>query len=248
MVTKPLEEDKLFAVMGRLLGLRYHYADAESRAAPAIAADIAAAHVRILIVDDDRDGRFLTTEILKESSFDSRKPPVVLQALRIFVEWQPQLVLMDMHMPRMDGMETTRRLRALPGGDKALVMALMAGVPRSNGAEFIAAGCNEVAFQPVELSKVQELLARHLGRRGADAVPVRPVRLDEVPLPFRQRRPLDAAIRLDSYAVLAICASLDAQAPAVAAAIRSLADDCRYDELARWIEGSLPARETDAAS
>lgn len=246
MATKPLEEDKLFAVMGRLLGLQYLHADADAEK-PATqanaAADIATADVRILIVDDDRDGRFLTTEILKESGFDLREAASGPEALRIFEEWQPQLVLMDMHMPRMDGMETTRRLRALPGGDKALVMALTAGALDEQRAEFIAAGCNEVAFKPVELSKVQELLARHLGHRGADAVPVRqvrPVRLDDVPLPLRQRL-RDAAIRLDSYAVLAICASLDAQVPAAAAAIRSLADDCRYDELARWLEGSLPA-------
>jgi len=250
MATKPLEEDTLFAVMGRLLGLQYHHADAEKSATLAIAAaDIATADIRILIVDDDRDGRFLTTEILKDSSFDLREAASGPEALRVFEEWQPQLVLMDMHMPRMDGMETTRRLRAMPGGDKALVMALTAGALDEQRAEFIAAGCNEVAFKPVELSKVHELLARHLGRRGADAVLVRParsVRLDDVPLPLRQRL-LDAAVRLDSYAVLAICASLDAHEPAAAAAIRSLADDCRYDELARWLEGSLPAGETEAA-
>jgi len=47
-------------------------------------------------------------------------------------------------------METTRRVRALPGGDKTLVVALTAGALDEQCAEFIAAGCDEVAIKPVD--------------------------------------------------------------------------------------------------
>jgi two-component system sensor histidine kinase/response regulator len=167
MATKPLEDDKLFALMGRLLGLRYRYAEVEKPAT----LTIAAADIRILIVDDDRDARFLTVELLKESGFMLREAASGLEALQVFEEWQPHLILMDMHMPRMDGMEATRRLRALPGGDQAIVVALTAGALDEQRAEFIAAGCDEMAIKPVDLNQVQELLARHPASRGADAAP-----------------------------------------------------------------------------
>ena len=165
MATKPFEEDELFAVMGRLLGVRYRHAEAEQP--PTLT--IAAAEVRILLVDDDPDARFLARETLGESSFILREAASGPEALRVFEQWRPHLVLMDMHMPGMDGMETTRRLRALPGGDMAVVVALTAGAVDEQCAEYIAGGCNEVTIKPIELDKVHELVARYLQRRGAES-------------------------------------------------------------------------------
>ena len=194
--------------------------------------------IRILIVDDDHDSRFLTRELLRKSSFMLREVASGPEALDIFGEWRPHLILMDMHMPGMDGMEATRRLRALPGGDKALIVALTAGTLDEQHAEIIAAGCNEVAIKPVDLNKVRKLLAQYLGCHDAHIVPVRQLRSDDLPAPLRQQL-FDAAIRLDGEAVAAVCASLDAQQPEIVAAIRALADNFRYDELVRRL---MPAQ------
>jgi PAS domain S-box-containing protein len=166
VVHKPFRSEQIFECMEELLGLHFVRTEAEKPSTPTIAA----ADIRILIVDDDKDSRFLTKELLRESGFILREAASGLEALHIFEEWQPHLVLMDMHMPRMDGMETTRRLRALPGGNKALVIALTAGALDEQLAAFIAAGCNEVAIKPVELNKVQALLAQYLRSTGANAL------------------------------------------------------------------------------
>jgi CheY-like chemotaxis protein len=118
-------------------------------------------------VDDDPDGLFLTKHALKESGFMLLEATSGIKALHIFEEWQPHLILMDMRMPGMDGMEATRRIRALPGGNKILVVALTAGALDEQCAEFIAAGCDEVAIKPVDLNKVQKLLAQRLGSNGS---------------------------------------------------------------------------------
>jgi hypothetical protein len=86
---------------------------------------------------------------------------------------------------------------------------------------------------------VRKLLAQYLPSHSADTAPARQLRSDDLPAPLRQQL-LAAAIRLDGEAIAAVCASLDAQQPAVAAAIRALADNFRYDELVRRLEESMP--------
>jgi len=230
IVHKPFRLEQIVECMERLSGLRFVRADAERM--------IAAADARILIVDDDCDARFLTKELLKKSGFTLREADSGPEALTIFRECQPDLVLMNMHMPGMDGMETTRHIRALPGGDRTLIVALTAGALDEQRAEFIAAGCDDVIIKPVEPDKVRVLLAK-FGSRGADTVPARQLRSDDLPAPLRQKL-LDAAIRLDGEAVAAFCASLDAQQPEVAASIRALAENYRYDELVQRLEESTP--------
>ena len=162
-VSKPYRFGEIYDCLARQLGLKYVY-----RSQTAVAQIAPGTPIRILIVDDDHVSRFLTKELLGESSFMLREAASGPEALDIFWEWQPHLILMDMHMPGMDGMETTRRLRALPGGDEALIVALTAGALDEQRAEFIAAGCNEVAIKPVDLNKVRKLLAQYPGSHGAD--------------------------------------------------------------------------------
>jgi PAS domain S-box-containing protein len=230
VIHKPYHSEQLFECMERLLGLRFARAEAEP-SLPTIAAE----DIRILIVDDDADSRFLSKRFLSKSNFMLREAASGADALHLFEEWQPHLILMDMCMPGMDGMEATRRLRALPGGDKVLIMALTAGALDEQYAEFIAAGCNEVAIKPVDLNKVQTLLAQHLGSYSSKTTVARQLNPDDLPVPFRQQL-LEAAIRLDNDAVAAICAELNAQQPEVAASIRTLANNFHYDVLITLLE------------
>ncbi|MEJ2611586.1 MAG: response regulator [Candidatus Thiodiazotropha sp.] len=159
VIHKPYHSEQLFECMEQLLGLRFMRAETQP-SLPTIAAE----DIRILIVDDDADSRFLSKRPLSKSNFLLKEAASGPEALHLFKEWQPHLILMDIRMPGMGGMEATRRLRALPGGDKVLILALTAGALDEQYAEFIAAGCNEVAIKPVELNKVLTLLAQHFGK------------------------------------------------------------------------------------
>jgi CheY-like chemotaxis protein len=233
-VRKPYRFGEIYDCLARQLGLKYVYRSLAAEAQIALGSAI-----RILIVDDDDDSRFLTRELMKKSNFMLRDVASGTDALQVFGDWQPHLVLMDMRMPGMDGMETTRRLRALPGGDKALVVALTAGALDEQRAGLIAAGCDEVIAKPVDLNRVNRLLAQYLERHTADVAPVRELRSDDLPAALRQQL-LDAAIRLDDEGVAAVCADLDAEQPEVAAAIRALAENYRYDELVRRLQEARP--------
>ncbi|HTY98447.1 MAG TPA: response regulator, partial [Rhodocyclaceae bacterium] len=229
-VRKPYRFGEIYDCLARQLGLKYIYRSQAAEAQIALGSPI-----RVLIVDDDDDSRFLTGELLKKSNFLLRKVASGSEALQVFGDWQPQLVLMDMQMPGMDGGEATRRLRALPGGDKALIVALTAGALDEQRAEFMAAGGNEVLTKPVDLNRVNRLLAQYLGSHAADVAPLRSLRSDDLAAPLR-RQLLEAAIRLDGEGVAAVCASIEAEQPEVAAAIRALAEDFRYDELVRRLK------------
>jgi len=161
VVSKPYRFGEIYDCLARQLGLKYVY-----RSDTAGAQDTPVTLIRILIVDDDPNGRFLTKELLSESNFMLREAASGPEALHIFEQWRPHLILMDVRMPGMDGLETTRRIRALPGGNEVLIVALTAGALDEQCAEFIATGCNEVAIKPVDLNEVRNLLAHRLGNTG----------------------------------------------------------------------------------
>lgn len=87
-----------------------------------------------------------------------------LQALREGAEFQPDIVLMDISMPHMDGYEAARRIRAEPWGAKAILVALTGWGRKTDVAAALAAGFDGHLLKPVEtdalLSLLRELSAR----------------------------------------------------------------------------------------
>jgi CheY-like chemotaxis protein len=84
------------------------------------------------------------------------------EALQAFAREPPfDLVLMDCHMPNMDGFEATRRIRAMPGSSaKTKVVALTASAMREELEHCHAAGMDAVLTKPLTLSALQQVLAR----------------------------------------------------------------------------------------
>ncbi len=76
----------------------------------------------ILVVDDDPTLRVMLRRALEKDGNRVLEAEDGVQALQLFEEYQPAVVLLDAVMPKMDGFETCRRLRALEAGDKALVL------------------------------------------------------------------------------------------------------------------------------
>ena len=84
-------------------------------------------------------------------------------ALALLATHTVDAVLMDMVMPEMDGLETTRRLRALPGLATLPVIGLTANSQSQDVAMCLAAGMVDVLMKPLEASALQSCLNRHLG-------------------------------------------------------------------------------------
>jgi signal transduction histidine kinase/FixJ family two-component response regulator len=103
---------------------------------------------RVLVVDDEANNRGWLISLLKMVGFDTREAGDGEMAIRIWQDWRPRLILMDMRMPVLDGIETTRRIRSLPRGRETTIIALTASAMDENRRAAIESGVDDFLSKP----------------------------------------------------------------------------------------------------
>jgi PAS domain S-box-containing protein len=106
---------------------------------------------RILVADDNFENRDWLIQWLSSIGFPARAAENGEAALQLWEQWNPSLILMDVHMPVMDGLEATRRIKADPRGRETFIVVLTAsamdrdrqGVAESGADGFVAKPCRE---------------------------------------------------------------------------------------------------------
>lgn len=116
----------------------------------------------ILVVDDNLDNRELTQILLECEGFEVRLAEDAPQALRMFETYRPKLILMDVQMPGMDGLELTRRLRRDPSSQDVIVVALSAYAMAAEKANALAAGCDGYITKPINTRTFASAVRRYL--------------------------------------------------------------------------------------
>ena len=125
--------------------------------------DGGAAPLRILVVDDQADNREVLRGLLTPLGFEILEAEDGAGALALAAEQRPDLVLMDLVMPGMNGLEATRRLLALPGLDPApVVIACSASAYPEDRGKSANAGCRDHIAKPVRGEELFAALKRHL--------------------------------------------------------------------------------------
>lgn len=104
---------------------------------------------RILVVDDVPESRLLLRHMLEPLGFEISEAENGLDAIARFEDWHPHLILMDLRMPALDGIEATRRIRRLPGGRVVRIVMLTASAFASQRQEIMDAGCDDFLGKPV---------------------------------------------------------------------------------------------------
>ena len=117
---------------------------------------------KVLIVDDHEVNRAMLHRMLSRLGFDVAQATDGEDCLHKAQEFLPDLILMDLLMPVMDGWEATRRLRQLPELKDAVILALSASVYETTRQESILAGCDNFLTKPIETNELLELLRLHL--------------------------------------------------------------------------------------
>ena len=120
---------------------------------------------RILIVDDRWTNRQLLVKLLSPLGFELREASDGQEALDLWDEWTPHLILMDMRMPVMDGYETTRRIKATTKGQATAIVALTASAFEDERAIVLSAGCDDCLHKPFREADIFAMLEKHLGVR-----------------------------------------------------------------------------------
>jgi CheY-like chemotaxis protein len=118
---------------------------------------------KILLVEDNEMNRDMLSRRLKRRNFDVRIAEDGARALTEAAAFGPDLILMDMSLPVIDGWEATRRLKADPATASIPVIALTAHAMVSDREAALAAGCDDYDSKPVDLprllGKIDALLA-----------------------------------------------------------------------------------------
>jgi CheY-like chemotaxis protein len=118
---------------------------------------------RILIVEDNPQNRYLVSFLLEQQGYELSIAEDGAQALEMLEGDAPDLILMDMQLPKVDGYEATRRIKADERLRDIPLVALTAHSMRRDEQRAIDAGCDEFGTKPVDADGLLALVSRLLG-------------------------------------------------------------------------------------
>ena len=118
----------------------------------------------ILYVEDNQDNRMLIRRVLTSEGYTVHEAPDAGSALNALKTLHPDLILMDINMPDMDGYTLTAHIRALPNLGLIPIVALTANVMRGDRERSLEAGCDGYIQKPVAIDTLTQQIERFLKR------------------------------------------------------------------------------------
>jgi CheY-like chemotaxis protein len=118
----------------------------------------------ILIVDDNPTNLKLARILLESEGYQVRAAQDAEEALLLMATFHPRVILMDLQLPGMDGLELTRRLKADPRTRDIQILAVTSYAMRGDELRAREAGCDGYVTKPIDTVALPALLARTLGR------------------------------------------------------------------------------------
>jgi two-component system cell cycle response regulator DivK len=122
---------------------------------------------KILYVEDNEDNVYMLVRRLQRHSFEVAVAPDGDRGIEAANDQRPDLILMDLSLPGLDGWEATRRLKASPRTSAIPIIALSAHAMEGDREKALAAGCDDYEKKPVEFERLLAKI-RALLREGAD--------------------------------------------------------------------------------
>lgn len=124
----------------------------------------------ILIVDDNPVNLKLTRVLLAQEGYDVKTAGDAEIALELLQTFKPKLILMDIQLPGMDGLELTRRLKAAPETRTIKIVALTAFAMKGDEEKAMAAGCDGYITKPIDTKALPQLVADLLKTPNEDSL------------------------------------------------------------------------------
>lgn len=123
----------------------------------------------VLVVEDFEDNRFMMRRLLEMSGYRVVEAVNGEQAVETAVREQPDLILMDLSLPKLDGLAATRRIRQQEGLTQIPIVAVSAHDTTDFHADALASGCNEYVTKPIDFDQLEALLKKLLGNETPEA-------------------------------------------------------------------------------
>lgn len=121
-------------------------------------------NVTILYVEDNVDNRTLVRRVLTAEGYSIIEAVNAMQALEILRNTKPNLILMDINMPDIDGYTLTAQIKETPGLELIPIIALTANVMRGDRERSLEAGCDGYIQKPIDIDALSEQVERFLRR------------------------------------------------------------------------------------
>ena len=122
------------------------------------------AGMTVLVVEDFEDNRFMMRRLLEMSGYHVIEAVNGQEAVETARRERPDLILMDLSLPLLDGLAATRRIREQDGLSKVPIVAVSAHDTADFHADALAAGCNEYVTKPIDFDQLEGLLSRLVGK------------------------------------------------------------------------------------
>lgn len=119
----------------------------------------------ILIVDDSPANMKLLSFVLSNQGYDVRSAADADEALTVLGNFHPRLILLDLQLPGMDGLELARRLKGDPANRALLIVAVTASAMKGDEEKATEAGCDGYITKPIDTRTLPKLVASYLERR-----------------------------------------------------------------------------------
>jgi two-component system, cell cycle response regulator DivK len=117
---------------------------------------------RILLVEDNPVNRRLAGFLLRSQGYDVVEVTNAAEALEILAKDPPDLIVMDIQLPEMDGLEVTTKLKAEPATAKIPVIAVTSYAMAGDREKALAAGCSGYVTKPIDKTIFLAEISRHL--------------------------------------------------------------------------------------
>src|SRR5687768_2091288 len=114
---------------------------------------------KVLIVDDNPMNMKLVRVLLTGEGYEVRTAADALEALDILKEWRPLLILMDIQLPGIDGLELTHRLKSDSATEQIIIIGLTAYAMKGDEERILAAGCDAYIAKPIDTRMLPGVIA-----------------------------------------------------------------------------------------
>ena len=118
--------------------------------------------LRILYIEDYEDNRLLIRRVLMAEGYDVLEAGDAQEALKLALADPPDLILMDINLPEVDGYTLTARIRATPRLAQIPVVALTANVMKGDRERVLEAGCDGYIQKPVDIDQLPWQISKYL--------------------------------------------------------------------------------------
>jgi CheY-like chemotaxis protein len=119
---------------------------------------------RVLIVDDNPTNLKLVAYLVKAQGYEVDTANDAVTARAAIAAQRPDVILMDLQLPDVDGLELTRQLKGDPATRDIRIVAVTAFAMKGDREKARAAGCDDYVTKPIDTRTLPEVIARHAAR------------------------------------------------------------------------------------